>query len=92
MRADLVDSFDIAEGGRAGPEEAVEVVEAVLVLRDFEDCDLAGVYVAAADIGRSGIPFAAAILALRCSAIFSFRAFRAAPAPTDLEKDDAVLR
>jgi hypothetical protein len=39
-------------------------------------------------MGRSGTPFAAAAaLTLRCSAIFSFKALRAAPAPTDLEKD-----
>jgi hypothetical protein len=39
-------------------------------------------------MGRSGTPFAAAAaFALRCSAIFSFNALRAAPAPTDLEKE-----
>jgi hypothetical protein len=42
-------------------------------------------------MGRSGTPFAAAAaLALRCSAIFSFSALRAAPAPTDLEKEGAL--
>jgi hypothetical protein len=88
FRADLVDSPDMAEGGRAGPDEAFITWAAVLDPRDFDDTDLAGVYVAAADMGRSGTPFAAAAaFALRCSAIFSFNAVRAAPAPTDLEKE-----
>jgi hypothetical protein len=89
FRADLVDSPDMAEGGRAGPEDAVDAVEVVLAPRDFDDTDLTGEYVAAADMGRSGT-FEAAILALRCSAIFSFRAFRAAPAPTDFENEEGA--
>jgi hypothetical protein len=42
FKADLVDSPDIAEGGRAGPEEAVDAVEAVLEPKDFVNCDLTG--------------------------------------------------
>ena len=42
-------------------------------------------------MGRSGTPFWAAALALLCSAIFSFSALRAAPAPTDLENEDALV-
>jgi hypothetical protein len=90
FNADLVDSPDMAEGGRAEPEEAVDAFEAVLAPSAFDDCDLAGVYVAAADMGRSGT-FCAAALALRCSAIFSFNAMRAAPAPTDFENEDVLV-
>ena len=43
FKADLVDSLDIAEGGRAGPEDVVDVLEAVLGPKDLADCDLAGV-------------------------------------------------
>lgn len=45
FRADFVDSPDIAEGGRAGPEDAVDAFEVVLAAapRDFADCDFAGV-------------------------------------------------
>jgi hypothetical protein len=57
FNADFVPSLDIAEGGRAGPEEAVDAFEAVLAPRDLVDCDFTGEYVAAADIGRSGTPF-----------------------------------
>jgi len=42
FRADFVASPDIAEGGRAGPEDAVDAFEAVLAPRDLEDCDLTG--------------------------------------------------
>jgi hypothetical protein len=40
-------------------------------------------------MGRSGALDAA--FALRCSAIFSLRAVRAAPAPTDLENEAALV-
>jgi hypothetical protein len=43
FKADLVDSPDIAEGGRAGPDEAFVTCAAVLDPRDFDDTDLAGV-------------------------------------------------
>jgi hypothetical protein len=39
FRADFVDSPDMAEGGRAGPEDAVDKFEAVLAPRDFADWD-----------------------------------------------------
>jgi|TARA_R110002003_G_scaffold296_7_gene18663 hypothetical protein len=91
FNADFVDSPDIAEGGRAGPEDAVDAFEAVLAPNDFVDADFTGEYVAAADIGRSGTPLEAAILALLCSAIFSFNALRAAPAPTDFENEAALV-
>jgi hypothetical protein len=45
FRADFVDSPDIADGGRAGPEEAAGAFDVVLnpAPRDFADCDFAGV-------------------------------------------------
>jgi hypothetical protein len=43
FKADLVDSPDMAEGGRAGPDEAFDTVDAVLAPRDFDNCGLAGV-------------------------------------------------
>jgi hypothetical protein len=43
FKADLVDSPDMAEGGRAEPDEAVDALEAVLAPNDFDDCVLAGV-------------------------------------------------
>jgi hypothetical protein len=91
FRADLVASPDIAEGGRAGPEEAVDTLDAVLALRDLTECDLAGEYAAAAEFGRSGTPLEATNLALRCSAIFSFKALRAAPVPTDFENEATLF-
>jgi hypothetical protein len=39
FRADFVDSPDIADGGRAGPEDAVDRFEVVLAPKDFADCD-----------------------------------------------------
>lgn len=38
--ADFVDSPDMAEGGRAGPEEAVERFDVVLAPKDLADCDV----------------------------------------------------
>jgi hypothetical protein len=38
--ADFVDSPDMAEGGRAGPDEAVERFDVVLAPRDLADCDV----------------------------------------------------
>ena len=40
LSADFVDSPDIAEGGRAGPEEAVERFDVVLAPNDLADCDV----------------------------------------------------
>jgi hypothetical protein len=37
--ADFVDSPDMADGGRAGPDEAVERFDVVLAPRDLADCD-----------------------------------------------------
>jgi hypothetical protein len=37
--ADFVESVDMAEGGRAGPEDSVDRFEAVLVPKDFADWD-----------------------------------------------------
>jgi hypothetical protein len=45
FNADFVASPDMAEGGRAGPEEAVDavdVVEAILAPKDLVDADLTG--------------------------------------------------
>lgn len=47
FRADFVDSPDIAEGGRAGPKDAVDTVDAVemvlaLAPRDFAEIDFTG--------------------------------------------------
>jgi hypothetical protein len=39
FNADLVDSPDMAEGGRAGPEDPEDKFEAVLDPRFFDDCD-----------------------------------------------------
>lgn len=93
FRADLVDSPDMADGGRAGPLDAVEALDMVLAPApsDLVDKDLGVSYVAAAEAGRSAAPLEAASFALLCSAIFSFRLVRAAPGPTDFEKDGAVL-
>jgi len=43
FNADFVDSPDMAEGGRAGPDDAVDRFEAVLAPNVLLDCDLAGV-------------------------------------------------
>ena len=37
LSADLVDSPDMADGGRAGPEDAVDRFDAVLAPKDFAD-------------------------------------------------------
>lgn len=44
FKADFVDSPDMAEGGRAGPEDAVDAVEVVLTPApdDFADADFTG--------------------------------------------------
>jgi hypothetical protein len=38
--ADFVDSPDMADGGRAGPEEVVERFDVVLAPKGFADCDV----------------------------------------------------
>ena len=90
FRADFVDSLDIADGGRGGPLEIVEVLDIVRAPapRDLVDIDLGGEYVAAAEFGRSMIFLEAANFARLCSAIFSLRLVLAAPGPTDFENDD----
>jgi hypothetical protein len=92
FKVDFVDSPDMADGGRAGPEDAVEALDILLALApsDLVEIDLGGEYVAAAELGRSGMPLAAANLARLCSAIFSFRLVLAIPGPTDLENDDTA--
>lgn len=82
-KADLADAdVDIAEGGR-GTCDVLDVEGCIRVLIDVVNCDFTGEKVARAELGRSGRFLAAAILALFCSAIFSFKVDRAAAGPAD---------
>jgi len=82
------------DGGLAF-DDAAELLDVVLDVNDLDEADFTGEYDAWAELGRSGTPFAAASFALLCSAIFSFKAMRAAlpPAlgPTDLENEEVLF-